>query len=71
MDTASLAEISARHRVRLVLQHGSTVSGRVHAKSDLDIAVLFEDDHESLARVAALSVDVQGLYPGGNLMSPS
>jgi len=49
MDTASLAEISVRHRVRLVLQHGSTVSGHVHAKSDLDIAVLFEDDHESLA----------------------
>jgi len=67
MDTASLAEISARHRVRLVLQHGSTVSGHVHAKSDLDIAVLFEDDHESLARVAALSVDVQGLYPGREL----
>lgn len=67
MDIASLTEIAARHRVRLLLQHGSTVSGRVHANSDLDIAVLFEDDHESLARVAALSVDLQGLYRGQEL----
>jgi predicted nucleotidyltransferase len=67
MDIASLSEIASRHRVRLLLQHGSTVSGRVHAKSDLDIAVLFEDDRESLARVAALSVDLQGLYRGQEL----
>jgi len=29
--------------------------------------VLFEDEHESLVRVAALGVDVQGLYPGREL----
>jgi len=42
MDMLSLAEVAARHRVTLLLQHGSTMSGRVHAHSDLDIAALFE-----------------------------
>lgn len=64
MDIAILGEIAGRHRVRLLLQHGSTVSGRVHANSDLDIAALFEDGHESLARVAALSAELQALFPG-------
>jgi uncharacterized protein len=64
MDTPSLAEIAVRHRVTLLLQHGSTVSGRVHANSDLDIAALFEADDFSLADVAALGADLQGLHPG-------
>jgi len=64
MDMIRLAEVAARHRVTLLLQHGSTVSGRVHAHSDLDIAALFEADSVSLADVAALSADLQGLNPG-------
>jgi predicted nucleotidyltransferase len=61
---SSLAEIGARHRVRLLLQHGSTVSGHVHSESDLDIAALFEDGQGSLASVIALSADLQEFYPG-------
>jgi predicted nucleotidyltransferase len=64
MDMQSLAEVAARHRVTLLLQHGSTVSGRVHAHSDFDIAALFEADNVSLADVAALGADLQGLNPG-------
>ena len=64
MDVPSLPEIAGRRQVRLLLQHGSTVSGQVHPNSDLDIAVLFENGHESLSGVAALSTDLQGLYPG-------
>lgn len=64
MDIARLSVIAARYRIRLLLQHGSTVSGHLHANSDLDIAVLFEDGWESLASLAALSADLQGLYPG-------
>jgi predicted nucleotidyltransferase len=64
---SSLAEIGARHRVRLLLQHGSTVSGHVHSESDLDIAALFEDGQGSLASVIALSADLQELYPGRDL----
>ena len=67
MDIARLGEIAERHRVRLLLQHGSTVSGRVHAHSDLDMAVLLEDSHESLARVTALGAELQGFYPGREL----
>jgi predicted nucleotidyltransferase len=64
MGMSSLAEIGARHRVRLLLQHGSTVSGHVHARSDLDLAALFEDGQGALASVVALSADLQDLYPG-------
>jgi predicted nucleotidyltransferase len=64
MDTLRLAEVAARHRVTLLLQHGSTVSGRVHARSDLDIAALFEADDVSLADVVELTADLQGLNPG-------
>jgi len=73
MDMVRLAEVAARHRVTLLLQHGSTVSGRVHAHSDLDIAALFEASDVSLADVAGLSADVQGLNPGRSAVcrSPS
>jgi predicted nucleotidyltransferase len=64
MDMVRLAEVAARHRVTLLLQHGSTVSGRVHAHSDLDIAALFEASDVSLADVAGLSADLQRLNPG-------
>ena len=64
MGMSSLTEIAACHRVRLLQQHGSTVSGRVHTRSDLDIAALFEDGPPSLSRVVALGTDLQGLCPG-------
>ena len=64
MDMPSLPEIAARHRIRLLLQHGSTVSGRLHARSDLDLAALFEDGQGALGSVVALSADLQKLYPG-------
>ena len=62
MGMSSLTEIAACHRVRLLLQHGhgSTVSGRTHARSALDIAALFEDGSPSLSRVVALGTDLQG-----------
>lgn len=40
------------------------MSGRIHARSDLDIAALFEDGPPSLDRVVALGTDLQGLCPG-------
>jgi predicted nucleotidyltransferase len=64
MGSTRLPDIAGRHRVRLLLQHGSTVSGRVHAASDLDIAALFEDDHDLLARVVALGAELQACFPG-------
>ena len=64
MDMSSLPEIAASHRVRLLLQHGSTVSWHVHARSDLDLAALFKNGQGALANVVALSADLQELYPG-------
>ena len=64
MDSTSVPDIAGRHRVRLLLQYGSTVSGRVHAMSDLDIAALFEDDDDLLARVVALGAELQACFPG-------
>ncbi len=63
MDATRLAEIADRHHVRLLLQHGSTVSGTVHARSDVDLAALFEEGHDSLDNVALLTADLQDLYP--------
>lgn len=63
MDTSSLAEVAARNRVTLLLQHGSTVSGRVHAHSDLDLAALFATEDVPLSVVTALSEDLQALSP--------
>ena len=59
-----LDEIAVRHRVRLLVQHGSTVSGRVHARSDLDIAVLFEHGDTLASAAGALGADLQGFYQG-------
>jgi predicted nucleotidyltransferase len=64
MDPPDLAEIAARYGLRLVLQYGSTVSGRTHARSDLDIAVLFEGDGASRADIAGLHADLQRLHEG-------
>src|SRR2546427_8964794 len=42
MDPDRLAVVCRTHGVRLLLQFGSTVSGREHAASDVDLAVLLE-----------------------------
>jgi predicted nucleotidyltransferase len=64
MNPPDLADIAACHGLRLVLQYGSTVSGRTHARSDLDIAVLFEDHGASQADIAGLHADLQRLHGG-------
>jgi predicted nucleotidyltransferase len=64
MGSTSLPDIARRHRVRLLLQHGSTVTGRVHAKSDVDIAAQFESDGNLFLRAAELGADLQECYPG-------
>jgi len=38
MDPAALDEVCRRHGVLLLVQFGSTVSGAVHERSDLDLA---------------------------------
>jgi len=63
MREARLEEIARRHGVRLLLQFGSTVSGRTHARSDVDLAVLLHRSSVSLREHADLLHDLQSLYP--------
>ncbi|OGK78121.1 MAG: hypothetical protein A2X52_08560 [Candidatus Rokubacteria bacterium GWC2_70_16] len=64
MDTQRLEEIARKHGIALMLRFGSTVSGRTHCRSDLDIAVLLARPAGSLVALADLTHDVQTLFPG-------
>ncbi|MBI2401677.1 MAG: nucleotidyltransferase domain-containing protein [Gemmatimonadetes bacterium] len=55
-----LADVVRRHGIRLLLLHGSQAKGRLHAKSDLDLAVQLEDPDRNPFELAA---DLQALFP--------
>ncbi len=59
----ALGAIAKKYGVRLVLQFGSSVTGRGHARSDVDIAVLLEQPTVSLADYAQLLHAVQRHFP--------
>ncbi|HXG58335.1 MAG TPA: nucleotidyltransferase domain-containing protein [Thermoanaerobaculia bacterium] len=61
MDREGLAEIARRHGIRLVLRFGSTVAGRIHAGSDIDLGVLFDRMPPTWEEEAALLSDLQEL----------
>lgn len=44
LETKKLDNLRKKHNLSLILLHGSQATGRVHAKSDIDIAVLSEKD---------------------------
>ena len=46
------------------MQFGSTVSGRTHSRSDLDLGALFEEGEPSLERRGQLELDLQGAFRG-------
>jgi uncharacterized protein len=63
-----LEEICRRHRVRLLIQFGSTVSGVLHQRSDLDLAALLEPDTAPIgARFHELYIDLGKHFPGQQL----
>jgi predicted nucleotidyltransferase len=64
MDPDRLAVVCRTHGVRLMLQFGSTVSGREHEASDVDLAVLLERRPGSLDAHVDLVGDLQTLVPG-------
>jgi hypothetical protein len=45
MDPADLETIARRHGIELLLESGSVVTGQVHPRSDLDLAVLAIINH--------------------------
>jgi len=63
MSASPFDAIARRHRARLLVQFGSTVSGRVHEASDVDVAVLFEGD-PAYTRLGGLLADLEAAFPG-------
>lgn len=63
MDPTEIACIAADHRILLILQFGSSVSGKLHERSDIDIAVQFDGEPAGLSARAALIADLQALFP--------
>ena len=63
MDATRLAEVARRHGIRLLLQFGSSVGGPLHARSDLDLAVLLERAPLSFPEHADLLHELQALFP--------
>lgn len=62
MEAERLEELARTHGVRLILQFGSTVSGKVHAESDVDIGVVLDCPNPSIRAYADLEHDVQQLF---------
>lgn len=63
MSAPSLEEIARRHHLRLVLQFGSSVTGRAHARSDVDVAVLLDRPLPAFEAHGELLHDLQGCFP--------
>lgn len=64
MATVDFGPFARARGVRLLLQFGSTVTGPVHAGSDLDLAVMLDRPPASLLEYGALAADLQALLPG-------
>ena len=61
MDRQALGQIAAKHGIALIVRFGSTaVEGRMHAASDVDLAVLFER-MPTLDQELDAAVDLQAL----------
>jgi uncharacterized protein len=63
MDSPQIEDVARRHGIELLLQFGSTVSGRARADSDLDLAVLLGRMPASFTEHSALIGDLQALSP--------
>ncbi len=67
MEPDHFSAVARRHGIRLIVQFGSTVSGRAHPQSDLDIGVLLDRMPAGLDALVELETDVQRLVPGRRL----
>jgi predicted nucleotidyltransferase len=67
MASADLERIAETYGIRLILQFGSTVTGRQHPRSDVDIAVLTDGRGLALEQRAELHHALQELFPDREL----
>ena len=63
MNAEDLEQIARRHGIELLLEFGSMVTGQVHPRSDLDLAVLFNRPVVSFEKLADLRHELQSLNP--------
>lgn len=59
-----LRELAQHHRIRLILQFGSTVTGATHDRSDLDLAIQFETPNVPFQTVLEIQEALQTCFPG-------
>lgn len=62
-----LAPLAEKHGIVMMLRFGSSVTGKVHRGSDIDLAILVEHMPDSFAAHGELQHDLQTLYPGGEV----
>jgi uncharacterized protein len=62
-----LKDIAQKHGIVLALKFGSSVTGQVHPKSDVDLAVLLDRSAISLREHTDLLQDLQSLFPDGEI----
>jgi uncharacterized protein len=67
MSAEELERLACAYGIRLLVQFGSTVTGPVHERSDVDLAVLLEQPALSLAAYGELMHELQRLFPGGTI----
>ena len=63
MDLRQVEPLALKHGIQLLLQFGSSVTGRTHPRSDLDLAVLVKQMPPSFSAQADLRCDLQALAP--------
>jgi predicted nucleotidyltransferase len=63
MAHTDLERIARTYGIRLLLQFGSTVTGQVHPKSDVDLAVVLDRAPLGLAEHGGLVHELQRLFP--------
>jgi predicted nucleotidyltransferase len=62
-----LKDIAQKQGIVLVLKFGSSVTGRMHPKSDVDLAVLLDRSTITLQEHAELLQSLQSLFPDREL----
>ena len=63
MDAQALEQIAHRHGIALIVEFGSMVTGHVHPRSDLDLAILLQRPPLSFEELADLRHELQTLHP--------
>jgi predicted nucleotidyltransferase len=64
VDPQALKEIADKHGIELIVEFGSMVTGHVHPRSDVDLAVLFRGRTPPFRELAGLGHELQALHPG-------